>query len=215
MKNLILSLTLLAAMFAGAKAHAYNSVESYDPNVCVPDKSAGDPSTGYTSQCTVEREFKTVTKSAAAGYSDKIPAGSPLYYSQGGTNSGELLGLNVVSIEAGSLAGNDAASNGLFACIVPAETYTDVGSGTTTKYAGIATGYTAGFRCITRGYAVANVDITQAIGIGDSLCIGAAGSTYGYLVQCASGVLSRIRALQTKASSNGAHSTIGVAVDMR
>lgn len=215
MKNLILSLTLFAALFAGSAANAYNSAESYDPNVCVPDKSAGDPSTGYTSQCTIDQEFKSVTKATAANYSDQIPAGSALYYSQGGSGSADLLGASIVSIEGGSLAGNDTKSNGLFACILPATAYTDVGSGSTTKYAGIATGFTAAFRCITRGYATANTDRTQAIGVGDSLCIGNAASTYGYLVQCASGASSRIRAYQASTSSNGAHIALPVVIESR
>lgn len=208
-------LLMALAVFLPNAANAYTSSQGYDPNVCVPDKSAGDPSTGYPSQCTVEREYKDVTKSQTAGYSDQIPAGSPLYYSQGGTNSSELLGLATVSIEASTLAGNDAKSNGLFACILPQTAYTDVSSGKTTRYAGIATGYSAAFQCIVRGYAVANVDQTQAINTGDSLCIGALASTYGYLVPCAVNVTSRIRALQPLPASNAAKTTIGVVIDAR
>lgn len=215
MKQFLILALALAAL--APSAWAYNSEGALDPNVCVPTNT----NTGGTPQCSYDDEYKTVIKTQQAGYSDQIPAGDALWYSTANSNA-DIVGLETVSMVApsgvSSGAGSDLQINNLAyqACILPTTAYTDVGSGSSTKYAGIATGFNAAFRCITRGYALANYDFSGFSGSGGVvpattyLCISSQASTKGNLVPCSGTVISNIQALEPK--SWGTKGTVKVRI---
>lgn len=130
-------------------------------------------------------ETKSAVKSEASSYSDAISKGHALYYSEN-----ELTGLYKVS-RYYSGAGNDAASVKRAACIAGRD---------------VATGDTATFPCVTKGYVdyalYAAVAAPGApIAVGDYLCISTQATALGRLVPCASGVTSPFMALEAKTTT--------------
>lgn len=128
-------------------------------------------------------EYKSAVKSETALYSDAISKGHALYYSES-----ELTGLYKVSrYYSGDAMGAAAAVNS--ACIAGRA---------------VATGDTAAFPCVTRGYVdYAYYDATNPITSGAYLCIGTAATVKGKLIACGASVTSKIIALEAKASGSG------------
>lgn len=141
----------------------------------------------------VEVEARAAVKSSTDLYSDAITKGHGLYYSEN-----ELTGAYKVSRYSAEVA-NSAAAAKLIACIAGRD---------------VATGDTASFPCVTRGYVdYAKYDATAAIAKGGYLCIGTAASVKGVLLACDTNVVSPIMALEAKAS--GAGSDLKVLVQSR
>jgi len=147
--------------------------------------SGNDPSSG-----SYDTETKVAVKSEVALYSDAIAVGQGLYYSET-----ELTGLYKVS-RFYSGTGFDAASAKQVACIAARA---------------VATGDTAGFPCVTRGY-VANAiyDAAAPILVGNYLCVGTAASVKGKLISCGASVVSPFVALEAKASGSGTDLEVSV-----
>jgi hypothetical protein len=150
-------------------AFAYSSASHYDPNF----------PTG------TDVETKVVKRSQVATYSDAIPAGAGVYYSET-----ELPYLSTVSLYY-SGTGIDQIS-------------ADFIAGVATR--SVATGSNAGFQIVTRGY-VGNALFDAsggAIALDGALCVSrAADATRGKLIACTGGVRSPIHALEAKASGSG------------
>lgn len=164
-------LALLVALALPLNALAYVSNQGTDPGVG-----------GY------EQEYKSVTKSTTASYSDAITKGHAVFYDEN-----DYTGLYKVS-RYNSQTQFGAASAKYHACITTRD---------------VATGDTSLFPCVTRGYVeyvqfIAgdsasgnNVKITA----GDYLCIGTGATNKGKLLPCNSSVISPFLALETKTSS--------------
>lgn len=106
-----------------------------------------DPSRGEG-----EREYRVGVKSVTAGYSDAIAVGDVLSLDIVNTNDGYTLT---------RVGANTNLGSGINACVA-------------TK--AIATGNTALFRCVSRGYVNVSYDATTAITAGQKLCANAAGA---------------------------------------
>ena len=130
-----------------------------------------------------DAEYKSAVKSETALYSDAISKGHGLYY-----DLNSYTGLYKVSRYRTATA--NAAAGVLFhACIAGR---------------GVATGDTAAFPCVVRGYVdYARYDATSPIAVGGYLCIGTAASVKGVLIGCAANVTSGIVSLEAKSSGSG------------
>ena len=197
MKNKLL-LALLAGLLLVPKAQAYVSLMGNDPNVTVPNCSSvgGSANTGYPCEGSYDYEYKDVVRTQTTGYNDAIAQFQPLYYSQLGA---DVSTLQTVSLE----AGNEIQGN--------VGTQLQVSFQACFAGKAIATGYNAAFQCQTRGPAYVPYSTTWgcvggacgtvagSIQPGSDLCIGSQATSYGLLIPCNSGVLSKIKALEYKA----------------
>lgn len=129
-----------------------------------------------------DSEYKSAVKSETALYSDAISKGQALYYSET-----ELTGLFKVS-RFNAADAMSATASFYIACVAGRS---------------VATGDTAAFPCINRGYATAYYDATSAIFVGNYLCIGTAATVKGKFINCGAGVTGKVRALEAKASGSG------------
>lgn len=144
--------------------------------------TSGDPAQGFR-----DFETKTVVKSATDGYSAAISKGHALFYEDG---SGIPTGLYTVSREYSGTYNTALATRSAEACIAAKD---------------VATGDTAGFPCVVRGYVdyaiYSAVTLYAPIAVGDYLCISDQDTVKGYLVKCGSGVTSKFVALEAKSTT--------------
>lgn len=99
-----------------------------------------------------ELEFRSVKKSETAGFSDAISKGHILTYDIRNTNDGYTVT---------RVGGNNVASANIIACVAPRA---------------IATGDTAIYRCVSKGYVdFLRYDATTPIAVGSKICADASG----------------------------------------
>lgn len=140
----------------------------------------GDPTLGQFDAMT-----KVAVKSAVASYSDAITKGHGLYLDEN-----DYTGAYTVSRYSSLVTASvpTAAQQVQFSCIAARD---------------VATGDTAGFPCVVRGYVdYAIYDATAPILKLNYLCVGTAASIKGKFVSCPSGT-SNVIALEQKMSGSG------------
>lgn len=133
----------------------------------------------------VDVETKTVVKSTTDGYSDAISKGHALFY-----ENAALTGLYTVSRDYSGTSNSALASRLNEACIATHD---------------VATGDVGAFPCATKGYVdyalYSAVATFGNIVAGDYLCISDQATSKGRLVPCASGIISKFVALESKSTT--------------